>query len=252
MRSLIVVYLELCLSDKSNESYTEHTDKAPLLRVMRGSEGEEEEEVVFLSPEWDSDQDKPDQGASPALRRSNRKRKSVSTVPEMSKGAGSKKKKAGPSPPKADDPGKSMPRIPRTPQQATAAAAVVPPPGAQEGDTNQEVRAAPAHDFAAMLLAMEQRITTKMDQTSKAVNEAVLLSKVTNDVLGSLEEKVEALRVTVEKKVEESEAVFKRALEETEVKLLTEVRGQVKLIVQDEPRQAGFDPDLTAGDLNTR
>ena len=52
---------------------------------------EEEGDLVFLSP----DESPPkDQGASPQLRRSSRKRKSVQVVQDMSKGSSSKKKKA--------------------------------------------------------------------------------------------------------------------------------------------------------------
>ena len=80
------------------------------------SDSENEAELVFLSPKEESVQVRKaqaDQGASPVLRRSNRKRKSTTTYPTgMSKGSGSKKKKAGTSP----DPCKSMPKIPRTPQ----------------------------------------------------------------------------------------------------------------------------------------
>ena len=76
------------------------------------------EDLVFLSPEELPPPKVPvnDQGASPVLRRSNRKRKSVASVGEMTKPAGSrsKKKKASPGKPEQDA-GKSMPRIPRTP-----------------------------------------------------------------------------------------------------------------------------------------
>ena len=83
--------------------------------VRSDSENENEAELVFLSPEEEVGPiQKPggDQGASPVLRRSNRKRKSAVYCEDMSKNSGSKKKK-GSSP----DPGKSMPKIPRTPQR---------------------------------------------------------------------------------------------------------------------------------------
>ena len=53
-------------------------------------DGEEGDEVVFLSPDESPPKKQPDdQGASPTLRRSNRKRKSVTVPPaEMSKGSG--------------------------------------------------------------------------------------------------------------------------------------------------------------------
>ena len=77
----------------------------------------EADDLVFLSPDESvGEQDEAgqvkgqDQGASPTLRRSNRKRKSVTVLGSMSKNSATKKKKNSP------DPGKSMPRIPRTPQ----------------------------------------------------------------------------------------------------------------------------------------
>ena len=59
----------------------------------------EEEESVFQSPEWE-----PDQGASPQLRRSSRKRKSTAGAgdEDMTKGSSSKKSK--------------MPKVTRSPQ----------------------------------------------------------------------------------------------------------------------------------------
>ena len=92
-----------------------------------GSDETEADDLVFLSPEEDfPTRDKEeDQGASPALplRRSNRKRKS--TTNNMM-GSGSKKKKASPT---KDDPGRSLPRIPRTLQGSQGAA-----PGDEQAD----------------------------------------------------------------------------------------------------------------------
>ena len=67
------------------------------------SDSENEAELVFLSP--DEEPQRPtrpragqDQGGSPVLRRSNRKRKSTATFSdgEMSKNSSSKKKKSSP------------------------------------------------------------------------------------------------------------------------------------------------------------
>ena len=76
------------------------------------SSDSESDEVVFLTPE------ESDQGASPTLRRSGRKRKSVclESAGRMSNNSASKKKKNSP------DPGRSMPRLPRTPQGAAPSA----------------------------------------------------------------------------------------------------------------------------------
>ena len=140
----------------------------------------ETEELAFLSPDEEvtvlQDKQQEDQGASPALRRSNRKRKSVSILPEeMSKGSGSKKKKSSPKvpSPRQENPGKSMPRIPRTPQGQ----------GQDPLDKDETPRASKQgsenpNDFAAMLLAMEARLVSKLDANNRAVKEAVSLSKL--------------------------------------------------------------------------
>ena len=78
----------------------------------------EAEDPVFLSPEESFETPGiPDQGGAPVLlRRSARKRKSAASVGDMSRGSSTKKKKESSPPTKAaEDPGKSMPRIPRTP-----------------------------------------------------------------------------------------------------------------------------------------
>ena len=68
-----------------------------------------------------------------------------------------------------------------------------------------------------------------------------------------LEDKVDAneaaFKAAIDERVDASDAALKDALIETESKLLREVRCQVKNIVQDELRQAGFDSDLPAADL---
>ena len=106
---------------------------------MSDSESEGDD-VVFLSPEETAEDleeaNKKDQGASPTLRRSSRKRKSVIVQGNMSKNSASKKKKGSP------DPGKSMPRIPRTPQGTG-------PPVEEEQQTKKP------SELETLLLAME-------------------------------------------------------------------------------------------------
>ena len=70
-------------------------------------ESDSGDKVFFLTPEGDKVPERSDQGVSPKLRRSSRKRKSV--VTDMPKGLSSKKKK--------NSPGKSleMTKTPRTP-----------------------------------------------------------------------------------------------------------------------------------------
>ena len=139
------------------------------------------------------------------MRRSNRKRKSVSSVSsvqEMSKGSGSKKKKCSPSQPaqptsvppatSATNQGKSMPRVPRSPQPGKDQEQTEKPP--------EKPRQEPP-DFAALLIAMEARLSNKIEATNQAVKEAVVLSKTSGDALEALEAKVdsnkEALRETL-------------------------------------------------------
>ena len=90
---------------------------------MQAGSDEECDDVVFLS--LDESPPKKDQGASPQLRRSSKKRKSVSVIPDMSKGSSSKKKKNSPVKTKAPvslrdsaNSNKSMPKMARTPTKA--------------------------------------------------------------------------------------------------------------------------------------
>ena len=89
------------------------------------------------------------------------------------------------------------------------------------------------NDVAALLLAMEARITCKLDATKKAVNEAVSLSKLNSDTLDALEERVNAnneiLRETLAR------------VEKPEEKVLAKVESQVREMVRDQFKAAGFD-----------
>ena len=190
--------------------------KKPAVGPMSESEGDD---LEFLSPEESfKDKDKGDQGASPTLRRSSRKRKSVSVPTNMSKNSASKKKKSSP------DPGKSMPRIPRTPQGGAAAEPV------QEQS-----------ELEKLLLAMEGRLTAKIEKASEAAKEAVQIAKQTSGALEDLELKIEATEVGLREDMRESEERLFRRVEE-----------KVKDMVDEQLRVAGFDQDLSAGDLTVR
>ena len=223
------------------------------------SDSENEAELVFLSPDEEpvpknNDKKAPseDQGASPVLRRSNRKRKSVTTVQEMSKNSGSKKKKTV-----SPDPTKAMPKIPRTPQQgqaqepqhqASGQRAELPPGQASEQPTGRPPAAAAAttsktSDFESLLLAMEARICTKIDATNRAVNEAVTMAKVTKDSLDALEDKVDSNDRDIRE--------IRIALEDSERRIMDSVKDNIQELVTDQLRSAGFDPDLTTGGLST-
>lgn len=166
------------------------------------------------------------------MRRSNRKRKLVSTAQDMSKGLGSKKKKTSPA--KQDDAQQAMPHLPRTPLQADKPAPV-PPPTSPPAKS-----AAKLPDIGTLLQAMEERLSKKIDISTKAVNEAVQLSRITNDALGTLEGKVDA-----------NEAALRTAIQESEERVKCDLRHKVKDLVNSELRSAGFDPDLSAADLRT-
>ena len=198
-------------------------------------DSDEEPDVVFLSP--DESPPPKDQGASPQLRRSNRKRKSVSVAQGMSRGSSSKKKKSSPSkvpspkstpkgPVTGDNSGSSMPKVTRTPPKAEEGVA----PGGPEG-------------FVALLKAMEERLSNKLDANKKAVNEAVKLSKLNSDALDALEEKVDA-----------TDEILKETLarvEAQEDRVLARVEEQVRGMVKEQLKEAGFDTQLSAGDLST-
>ena len=190
----------------------------------------EEEDAVFLSPERDHpEQDKPDQGASPQLRRSTCKRKSTAGGDEdMTKGSNSKKKKS--SPPK-------MPKVPRSP----AAGAAPQPAQSQQPPLGQS--------FEALLLAMEGRLSAKLEKASEASKEAALQAKLNSEGLEQLESRVDA-----------NESCLMTALKETELRIMSKVQDHVQEIVQGKVHKmvseqlaaAGFDTDLTAADLSVR
>ena len=218
----------------------------PMPFVVR-SDSENEAELVFLSPDEEPvprKSDREDQGASPVLRRSNRKRKSVSSVQDMSKGSGSKKKKTSPPkkqpPPQEAEQAGNMPKLPRTPQGAGGGG-----PGASDtpGTDPDKGDKQPGQDFAALLLAMEKRLATKMDATNKAVNQAVNLSKMNSDALETLEEKVGATDAALKETLARIEA--------QEERVLARVEGQVQEMVRNQLKAAGFDSQLSAGDLST-
>ena len=182
-----------------------------------GEEEEEEEESVFQSPEWDPSQG---QGASPQLRRSARKRKSTAGGDEgMNKGNSSKKKKQSPN---------KMPKVTRSP----------PKPQTGQGQS-----------FEALLLAMEGRITAKLDKASEAANEAAHQAKLNSEGLELLEQRVDA-----------NENCLMEALKMSEARIMSQVQSRIESIVQDQVKDmvdaqlhaAGFDQNLTAGDLSVR
>ena len=92
---------------------------------------------------------------------------------------------------------------------------------------------------------MESRLAAKIEQTSEATREASALAKQTHEALKDLELKVEATEVGIRE-------VLKEALKESEDKIMATVQATVKNMVEDQLRSAGFDQDLSAGDLTVR
>ena len=209
----------------------------------------ETDEVVFLSPpEEFTPRQTSDQGGSPTLpRRSNRKRKSVSVVqPDMSKGSGSssKKKKPSPSVKAGQESDKSMPKVPRTPQGAQTPKSPVKSTAEKSKDKDKEANmntdetnrgASSQHglDIGAMLRGMEERLAGKIEATNRAASEAVAMTR-------ALEEKVNA-----------GVDALRKAIEETEERLMMKVSQRIESMVKHQLHEAGFDPSLTVGGLST-
>ena len=95
---------------------------------------------------------------------------------------------------------------------------------------------------AALLLAMEERLSNKLDANKRAVNEAVKLSKLNSDALDTLEEKVDATDEMLKETLAKVEAQEERAL--------ACVENQVKEMVREQLKVAGFDTQLSAGNLS--
>ena len=241
-------YVDKRVRSELYEQYKSVKVTADSMPFVVRSDSENEAELVFLSPEEEPESERPpqaDQGASPVLRRSNRKRKSITTYgnTDMSKNSGSKKKK-GASP----DPGKSMPKIPRTPQAADgqptqqASGPQGPPPTTAAAATaGQQATTTQSASLEALLLGMEGRLSTKIDATNSKVDRALTLVGETNQALE-----------TLERRVEDTEGRVADKLTEVEGRIMNEVDKRVKTAVVDQLRAAGFDPDLTAADQSTR
>ena len=190
---------------------------------MRSGVEEEEEDGVFQSPEWDPSGPVNDQGALPQLRRPARKRKSTAGEDGLLKGASSKKKKSSPG---------NMPKTARSPPK---------PQGDQGTGSGQS--------FEALLLAMEGRLSAKLEKVSEASKGAALQAKLNSESLEQLESRVDA-----------NENCLMEALKESEARIMAQVQGKIQELVQDKVKDmvntqlhmAGFDQDLTSSDLSVR
>ena len=92
------------------------------------------------------------------------------------------------------------------------------------------------------MILQEARLSSKLDANKRAVNEAVKMSKLNSDALDALEEKVDA-----------TDEILKETLarvEAQEDRVLARVEQQVKEMVREQLKAAGFDSQLSAGDLS--
>ena len=198
-------------------------------------DSESGDELEFLSPEGEPAPEQPDTGASPRLRRSSRKRKSVANLdkPDMQRGSGSKKKRRSTGNKQAS-PEANMPKLPRTPAGEQAQAA--PPTPTQQPSQTQALEA-----LEALLVGMEGRLGSKIDTTNIKVDKALTLVAENTTALEDLELRM----VDTEHKIDERP-------DAVEERLTVKMSGQVRTMVLEQLREAGFDPDLTAGALSTR
>ena len=189
------------------------------------NDSESGDDLAFLSPESEPETQKADNGASPHLRRSSRKRKSIADVDSaMPKGSSSKKKRNTTGSGTKTSP--SMPRVPRSPAEKPAEKQ------AQNEQSNQ------ALNFEALLTGMEGRLGTKIDSTNNKVERALTLVAQTNTAIEDLELRMEATEAAIEKR-----------LAQLEKKIQDRMDNRVKSMVLDQLRDAGFDPELTAAAL---
>ena len=87
---------------------------------------------------------------------------------------------------------------------------------------------------------MEGRLASKIDATNTKVEKALEIVAEMNTALEDQE-----LKVT------ETENAIERRLSEVEARLEAKMNEQVKTLVLNQLRDAGFDPDLWAGTLTT-
>ena len=112
----------------------------------------------------------------------------------------------------------------------------------KEGQQHQQ-QVGHAPGIEQLLLAMESRLAAKIEKTNEAATQASNLAKKTNEALEDLELRVEANEVGVREEIRETIK---------EDRIIDQVRGQVKTMVDDQLRSAGYDQDLSAGDLTLR
>ena len=95
---------------------------------------------------------------------------------------------------------------------------------------------------------MEGRLSAKLEKASEASKQAADQAKLNSESLDQLESRVDANENVLMEALRESEA---RIMTKVQAQLDEIVQGRVKDMVNDQLKAAGFDMDLTVGDLST-
>ena len=98
---------------------------------------------------------------------------------------------------------------------------------------------------------MEERLASKLEVNSKAVGEAVKLAQASNDALETLEEKVDNNDERLREMVAKSEECVRQLIEANEARVMDVVKDRLKGMVDNQLREAGFDPELTTRMMGT-
>ena len=144
-----------------------------------------------------------------------------------------------------------MPKIPRTPQgqpQPLPQQQVQPPPQLPQ---QQQDKPPEASSIEALLMGMEARLGTHFEKSNEAIQAVASQVKQANEGLNQLEQKVDESDANFKVTLQEVEARVLNKAQEADTRLLDQVRDQVKEMVENQLRAAGFDPDMTAAGLST-
>ena len=96
---------------------------------------------------------------------------------------------------------------------------------------------------------MEGRLSAKLERVSEASKEAAQQAKLNSESLELLEQRVDANENCLMEALKMSEA---RIMAQVQNKIQEMVKDNVKTMVDEQLHAAGFDQDLTAGDLSVR
>ena len=183
----------------------------------------DEEDVIFITPDSTPRPEQPDQGESPRLRRSSRKRSAPPAA--MTKHSASKKKKTN-SPGKKEDMEHEDPslRSNKTPRTPAGAAGGQPQP--------------PKQTVEALLLAMESRLTAGIDAIGSSV-------EANSEAISTLKEEIVKKETAATKEREDNKSRISD-LEERLDRQRSELLDTVSKAVRDELKTTSFSRTLGA------